>query len=191
MIHGNALETTAARRGLLGWAGAEGGPLAKQDKKPVKKDKSGVERKVVATNRRARFDYHILDTVDCGLVLQGSEVKGLRGGQSSIAESFGRVERGEVWLIGMHIPEYFEATYNNHEMRRKRKLLLSKVEIRRLVKGLEAKGATLVPLDLYFNERGYAKVKLALVRGKQDFDKRQDLKKKDDEREMRRLSRRR
>lgn len=156
------------------------------DKKSEKKS----EKKVVASNRKARFDYHILETVEAGICLIGPEVKALRTGQASIVESFGRIESGEIWLINVHIPEYLQATYNNHETRRKRKLLLSKKEIRKLDKGLAVKGTTLVPLDLYFNERGFAKVTLALVRGKQEFDKRESIKERETKREISRFTRR-
>ena len=148
------------------------------------------ERRVVATNRKAKFDYHIGESFEAGIVLVGPEVKGLRGGSSSIAEAFARFDKGELWLVGMHIPEYFEATYNNHETKRKRKLLLKKAQLKRLEKSLAVKGTTLVPLEIYFNERGIAKLKLAVGHGKQVHDKRQDIKKREHDREMRRFTRR-
>lgn len=153
------------------------------------KKKKALEKKVVATNRRARFDYFILETYEAGIALVGPEVKSLRAGQSSIAEAFARIERGEAWILNVHVPEYVEASYNNVESRRKRKLLLNKKEIKKIEKALTVKGTTLVPLDIYFNERGIAKVTLAVVRGKQDFDKRESIKRRESDREIARYTR--
>ena len=141
---------------------------------------------MVATNRRARHEYHIHDVYEAGLILHGSEVKSLRSGHLSINEAFGRVDAGEVWLVGMHVDEYVEANRFNHITRRRRKLLLHRAEIKKLEKKVKEKGNTLVPLEVYFNERGLAKISIALVSGKKLHDKREDIKKRDAEREMRR-----
>lgn len=140
-------------------------------------------------NRRASFDYEILETFEAGLELTGSEVKSLRGGQGSIAEAYARTRGGEVWLEGANIPIYNEASYNNHEPTRPRKLLLKKREIAEIAKGLERKGLTLVPLKLYF-KGGWAKLYVALARGKKRYDKRQDEAKKDAKRQMERALKR-
>lgn len=153
--------------------------MAKNDK-----NKQGVDR-VVATNRKARHQYHLTDRLEAGIVLHGSEVKSVRGGQASIAEAYCRITDGGVWIIGLHIPEYADATYNNHEPARRRKLLLSRREIRKLERQIKLKGTTLVPLDIHFNERGFAKITIAMATGKKQHDKRADLKKRDLEREAR------
>jgi SsrA-binding protein len=139
-------------------------------------------RKVVATNRKARHDYHILETYEAGLVLVGTEVKSLRAGRASLVDGFASLNDGEIWLEGVHIPEYAQGTWTNHEPRRKRKLLLHRSEIGKLQDATREKGFTLVPLSLYFND-GRAKVELALARGKRDYDKRQALKERQDKRE--------
>ncbi len=141
-------------------------------------------------NRRATFDYEILETFEAGLSLRGSEVKSLRQGGSSIAEAFARVKGGEVWLEGMNIPVYEQASYNNHEPLRSRKLLMSKHEIDEITKGLERKGLTLIPLKLYFN-KGWAKLSVGLAKGKKLYDKRHDKAKKDAQREMQRAMKQR
>lgn len=140
-------------------------------------------------NRRARHDYHILETVEAGLVLRGCEVKSLRQGQASLAESFARVDDGEVFLHGMYIAPYQEGPYDNPPPRRRRKLLLHRREIARLASKASGTGYTLVPLSLYF-KRGLAKVELALVQGKRQYDKREAIKKREAEREMRRAAKR-
>lgn len=134
-------------------------------------------------NRRASFDYEILESYEAGIVLTGSEVKSLREGNATIAESFARVRQGEVWLEGVHIAPYEQASYNNHEPLRSRKLLLSRAEIREIQKGIERKGLTLVPSKIYFKD-GWAKVSIALGRGKKKYDKRQDQAKRDAKRQM-------
>ena len=139
-------------------------------------------RKVVASNRKARHDFHIDDTFEAGLVLTGTEVKALRAGRASLVDGFGTVERGEAWLEGVHIPEYTEGTWTNHAPRRKRKLLLHRREIEELARETQAKGHTIVPLSLYFVD-GRAKVEIALARGKKEYDKRHTLKEKQDQRE--------
>ena len=144
------------------------------------------ERQMVARNKRAFHDYAISDTYEAGLVLSGTEVKSLRAGGGSIAEAFGRVRDGEVWLLNANIPPYAMRGYADHEPKRPRKLLLHRKEIRRIQKALEEKGYTLVPLSLYFNARGVAKVKMALARGKRMGDRREDVKKRDAKREVER-----
>ena len=144
------------------------------------KDTSG--RKLVASNRKARHDFHIDDTFEAGLVLTGTEVKALRAGRASLVDGFASVERGEAWLEGVHIPEYTEGTWTNHAPRRKRKLLLHRREIEELARETQAKGHTIVPLALYFVD-GRAKVEIALARGKKEYDKRHTLKEKQDVRE--------
>lgn len=141
-------------------------------------------------NRRATFEFELLERFEAGIELTGSEVKSLRQGGGSIAESFARVQNGEVWLEGMNIPTYKDASYNNHEPARPRRLLLNRREIAEITKGLERKGLTLVPLDLRF-KGGWAKVDIALARGKKLHDKRKDAASKDAKREIEReLSRR-
>jgi SsrA-binding protein len=135
------------------------------------------------TNRRAGFDYEILETFEAGISLTGSEVKSLRQGGGSIAEAYARVKGGEVWLEGMNIVVYNEASYNNHEPLRSRKLLLKKNEITEITKGLERKGLTLVPLKLYFKD-GWAKLNMGLARGKKNYDKRATEAKREAKREM-------
>jgi SsrA-binding protein len=147
-------------------------------------------RKVVAQNRRARHDYHIEDTYEAGLVLTGTEVKSLRAGHASLVDGYALVRDDEVWLMGVHIPEYTEGTWTNHEPRRARKLLLHRREIGKLIEKTQEQGLTIVPLALYFKE-GRAKVEIAVARGKRSYDKRQDLAKRDAAREMERATRRR
>jgi len=137
----------------------------------------------VARNKRASHDYHILDTWEAGLVLTGSEVKSLRNGRANIGDAYANLRDGEVYLINLHISPYEQASYFNHEPTRTRKLLLHKKEIRKMIGAVERQGLTLIPLELYF-KKGKAKVALALGKGKKLHDKRADLRKKDDEREM-------
>lgn len=145
-------------------------------------------RKVVASNRKARHEYQILDTWEAGLVLQGPEVKSLREGKVSFQDAFARIERGEVWLYSLHISPYEQANRFNVDPVRTRKLLLHGHEIRKLVGKVEEKGLTLIPLDIYFRA-GYAKVTLALAKGKQLHDKREKLKQRTQERETQRALR--
>jgi SsrA-binding protein len=140
-------------------------------------------RKVIASNRKARHDYALLDTFEAGLVLTGTEVKSLREGRASLVDGFALVENGEVFLHGVHIPEYTEGTWNNHAPRRVRKLLLHRAEINRLMIKIREGGLTMVPLQLYFSD-GKAKVEIALARGKKSYDKRQDLAERDANREI-------
>jgi SsrA-binding protein len=144
-------------------------------------------RKLVAQNRKARHDYAIEDTFEAGLVLQGTEVKSLRAGRASLVDAYGRIRDGEVWLEGMHVPEYAEGTWTNHEPRRPRKLLLHKNEIARLIGKTKESGLTLIPLSLYFKD-GRAKVELALARGKRAYDKRASLAARDAQREVERVT---
>jgi SsrA-binding protein len=147
-------------------------------------------RKLIAQNRKARHDYHIEDTYEAGLVLTGTEVKSLRAGRASLVDAYARVRDGEVWLEGMHVPEYTEGTWTNHEPRRSRKLLLHRAEIEKLVGKTKEGGSTLVPLALYFKD-GRAKVELALARGKRAYDKRAALAERDARREVERATGRR
>ncbi|MGW0432905.1 SsrA-binding protein SmpB [Micromonospora sp. NPDC003197] len=147
-------------------------------------------RKVVASNRKARHDYAIVDTYEAGLALTGTEVKSLRAGHASLVDAFAQERDGELFLYGMHIPEYTQGTWTNHEPRRTRKLLLNRIEISRLTGKLQETGVTLVPLSVYFSD-GWAKVEIGLARGKKSYDKRQDLAKRDAEREIRRAAGRR
>ena len=148
--------------------------------RPVTKE-SG--RKLIAQNKKARHDYFIEDSFECGLVLTGTEVKSLRAGRASLVDAYARIVDGEVWLEGMHIPEYTQASWTNHEPRRTRKLLLHRGEIMRLVGKTKEGGLTLVPLALYFRD-GRAKVELALARGRKSYDKRQAMATRDAQREM-------
>lgn len=145
-------------------------------------------RKTVATNRKARHEYEVLETFEAGLVLKGPEVKSLREGRVAFKDAFARVERGEVWLYNLHITPYEAANRWNEDPERPRKLLLHAHEIRRLVGAVEQKGLTLVPLDLHFT-RGYAKVTLGVARGRQMHDKRDKLKKREQDREAQRAMR--
>jgi SsrA-binding protein len=140
-------------------------------------------RQVVAQNRKARHDYAILDTVEAGLVLTGTEVKSLRLGRASLVDGFGQIRDGEAWLEGVHIPEYVQGTWTNHTPRRARKLLMHREQIDRWDQRTREGGLTLVPLSLYFRD-GRVKVELALARGKRSYDKRQDLAKRDAQREI-------
>jgi SsrA-binding protein len=139
-------------------------------------------RTVVATNRKARHDYHIEDTFEAGLVLWGTEVKSLRAGRASLVDGYATLDRGEVWLEGVHIPEYTQGTWTNHAARRRRKLLLHRREIERLQGALSGTGLTVVPLQLYFRD-GRAKVEIAVARGKKAYDKRHALRERQDRRE--------
>lgn len=147
-------------------------------------------RTIIARNRRARHDYHIEDEFEAGIVLVGTEVKSLRAGRASLTDGFAEIRDGELWLMGVHIPEYTLGTWTNHEPRRPRKLLLHRREIDRLASQVAERGLTIVPLALYF-AGGRVKVELALARGKRAYDKRQDLARRDAAREVERALRRR
>lgn len=151
----------------------------------AKKPERDGARKVVASNRKARHDYTIGDVYEAGLVLQGTEVKSLRLGRASLIDGFASVEGGEAYLENVHIPEYTEGTWTNHEPRRKRKLLLHSAEIVKLANATTEAGYTLVPLQVYFKD-GRAKVEIAVARGKRDYDKRYALREKQDAREAQR-----
>ena len=131
-------------------------------------------QKLIAQNKKARHDYSILDTYECGIVLTGTEVKSLRAGRASLIDGFAMIENGELWMHGVHIPEYTEGTWTNHTPRRKRKLLVHREEIRKLNGKMKDSGTTLVPLQLYFKD-GRAKVEIALAKGKKAHDKRDSL----------------
>jgi len=161
--------------------------MAKKSKK-TKDDKKSTNENVIAQNRKARHNYQVLDTLECGIVLQGSEVKSLRSGSLSLDEAYGRMKGDEVWLVGADIPEYSHATSYGHEPKRPRKLLLHRREIRKFASQAYEKGLTLVPLKMYFKQ-GRAKVLLGICRGKQLHDKRQSLKKAQTDREIQRALR--
>ncbi|HEY4191225.1 MAG TPA: SsrA-binding protein SmpB [Mesorhizobium sp.] len=149
--------------------------------------KADPNSKVAAENRKARFNYEVLDTIETGIVLSGTEVKSLRGGHANIQESYASFEGGEIWLINSYLPEYLQANRFNHEPRRRRKLLVSKREMARLSQSIDREGMTLVPLKVYFNDRGRAKLLLAVARGKKLHDKRETEKQRDWNREKGRL----
>ncbi|MCX4801229.1 SsrA-binding protein SmpB [Streptomyces sp. NPDC058682] len=142
-------------------------------------------RKLIAQNKKARHDYAILDTYECGLVLTGTEVKSMRQGRASLVDGFVSVESGEAWLYNVHVPEYSQGTWTNHSARRKRKLLMHREEIDKLERKADESGHTIVPLSLYFKD-GRAKVEIALAKGKKEYDKRQTMREKQDTRETNR-----
>jgi len=145
-------------------------------------------QRITISNRKARHDYFILEALETGIVLTGTEVKSLRKGNANLQDSYADLKNGEVWLEGMHISPYEHGSISNHEPTRRRKLLLQKKQIRKLIGSLKEKGLTLVPLSVYF-KGPYAKVELALVRGKKSYDKREAIAKRDAERDMARLKR--
>jgi SsrA-binding protein len=147
-------------------------------------------KKIIASNRRARHDYTIESTVEAGLVLTGTEVKSLRAGRATLTEGYGQIIDNEAWLYGVHIPQYAQGTWTNHEPRRTRKLLMHRKEIDKLASSIKERGLTLIPLSLYFTG-GKVKIELGLARGKRAYDKRQDLAKRDAAREVERELRRR
>ncbi len=147
-------------------------------------------RKLAAQNRRARFDYFIDDTLEAGLMLTGTEVKSLRTGKASISESYAGISKGELFLFNAHIPEYLQAgRWLQHEVRRPRKLLLHRRELAKLMMALKTKGATIIPMSIYFNDRGIAKVELGIATGKKQVDKRQTEKERSWQRDKARLMR--
>lgn len=167
--------------------------MAKQDKKATKKaDKKEAEKneRVVADNRKARHNYHVLDTLECGIVLVGSEVKSLRNGTLTLDEAYGQVKDGEVWLVGANIAEYSYSHDLNHVPKRRRKLLMHRREIAKFAGQAYEKGLTLVPLKVYFKQ-GRAKVLMGICRGKQKHDKRETLKKREAQRDIDRAMRKR
>lgn len=152
-----------------------------------KQSKPKINTGLIADNRRARFDYEVLDTLEAGIMLTGTEVKSLRTGKAQITESYASPEGGELWLINAYIPEYLQANRFNHEEKRKRKLLVSKKELARLSQSVERGGNTIVPLKLYFNDRGIAKLLLGVAKGRKSHDKREVQKNRDWNREKSRL----
>jgi SsrA-binding protein len=143
------------------------------------------EEKTVISNRKARHEYEIIDSTEAGLVLLGSEVKSLRAGRANLSDAYARVINGEIWIIGMHISAYKEATYQNHDPLRERKLLLHKNEIKKLTRRVEEKGYTLIPLRVYFR-RNIAKVEIGFARGKRKYDKKTDIADRDAKRDIER-----
>jgi len=152
--------------------------------------KPDLQKRLIASNRKARHDYSILQTYECGLVLSGTEVKSLRAGRAALGDGYGQIKDGEVWLQGVHIPEYDMGTWTNHLPRRSRKLLLHRAEIAKIAVSLRDPGLTLVPLALYFSD-GYAKVEIGLARGRKSYDKRQAIAERDSKREVARAMGRR
>ena len=145
-----------------------------------------VGKKLIAQNKKARHDFSIEDVYECGIVLTGTEVKSLRAGRASLIDGFAMIENGELWLHGVHIPEYTEGTWTNHTPRRKRKLLVNKVELRKIAGRTKDSGITLVPLQLYFNN-GKAKIEVAIAKGKKAHDKREAIKEREADREVSRV----
>jgi len=143
--------------------------------------------KLITDNRKARFNYEILEDIECGIVLQGTEMKPLRAGKASLSDAYAKIINGELFLMQMHIPKYENGTYNNHDENRKRKLLVHKRELERLERKLEEKHLTAVPLKVYFNSKGFVKILIGIGRGKKNYDKRDSIKKRDTERDMKRL----
>jgi SsrA-binding protein len=164
--------------------------MASSKKKDKAKSSSDGVRSV-ADNRKARHNFEVIDTLECGVVLVGSEVKSLRAGKISLEEAYGRVRDDEVWLIGCDIAEYAQATAWQHDPKRPRKLLLHRRQVQKFARQAHEKGLTLVPLKVYFNERGIAKVLLGLCRGRKLHDKREKLRKEDQHRDIQRAMRRR
>lgn len=152
-----------------------------------RKKSAAIATGLIAENRRARYDYEILDTIEAGLVLTGSEVRSLRNGKAQITESYASPENDELWLINSYIPEYVQANRLNHAERRARKLLVSRKELNRLFGEVQRAGHTIVPLKLYFNEHGRAKILIGVARGKKNFDKRQTERNRDWARQKSRL----
>ena len=159
-------------------------PTASKPAKSVKAEKPGREPKMVSENRKARHEFTVLDSLECGIMLAGSEVKSLRDGKLSLDEAYARIKDGDLWLLGADIAEYPQAALFNHKPKRPRKLLVHKVEFRKFAERAKEKGLTLIPLKCYFNERGIAKVLVGLCKGKKLHDKRETLKKADAKRDM-------
>ncbi len=149
--------------------------------------KEKIQTSVQIKNKRATFDYELLDTFTTGIVLTGTEIKSIRLGKASLVDSYCLVERGEVWVKNMYVAEYFYGTYNNHVARRDRKLLLNRKEIRKLEAAERNSGFTIIPTRLFINEKGLAKLVIAIAKGKKEYDKRASLREKDDKREIDRM----
>jgi SsrA-binding protein len=137
-------------------------------------------------NKKAAFEFHFIQTFTAGIVLTGTEVKSIREGKANFSDSYCIMQNGEMWVKNLHIHEYKEGSYNNHEPKRQRKLLLNKKELEKIQSKLKEKGTTIIPVQLYFNERGYAKLDIAIARGKKLYDKRESIKEKDVKRQMQR-----
>src|SRR4051812_23583768 len=137
-------------------------------------------------NKKASYEYHFIQTYSAGIMLTGTEVKSIREGKANLSDSYCMIQNDEVWVKNMHVSEYKQGSYNNHEPKRQRKLLLNKAELRKIQSKLREKGTTIIPVKLFFSERGIAKLEIAVARGKKTFDKREDIKKKDIMREMNR-----
>ncbi len=163
------------------------GGSSRLNQRVMAKQKTDPNYKVIAENRRARFDYAIEEDIECGIVLQGSEVKSLRAGGSNIAESYATVDDGELWLVNSYIAPYEQAKVFKHEERRRRKLLVSRKQMSDLWNATQRKGMTLVPLVLYFNHKGLAKIKIGIAKGKKTHDKRETQAKRDWSRQKQRL----
>ena len=146
--------------------------------------KEKMKADVVIKNKRATFDYELLDTFTAGIVLTGTEIKSIRLGKASLVDTFCLVDKGELWVKNMYIAEYFYGTYNNHAARRDRKLLLTKKELRKISEAVRTSGFTIIPTKLFINDRGLAKVVIAIARGKKEYDKRDSIRERDDRREM-------
>ncbi|MCI5784189.1 MAG: SsrA-binding protein SmpB [Bacteroidales bacterium] len=146
-----------------------------------------ISKDINIKNRRATFDYAIVETYTAGIVLTGTEIKSIRLGKASLADTYCYVNNGEVWIKNMYIAEYFYGTYNNHNERRERKLLLNRREIADLQKNGKESGFSIIPLKLFISDKGYAKIVIALARGKKEFDKRQSIKEREDKRDMARM----
>lgn len=146
-----------------------------------------LQKEIKIKNKKARFNYELLESFDAGIQLRGTEIKSIRMGKASITESFCEVKEGEVFIVNMHIDEYDWGTYNNHKIRRDRKLLLTKTEIQKLEKKTNESGLTIVPTLLYINSKGLAKLRISLARGKKLYDKRNTIKEKDLRRDMQRI----
>lgn len=146
--------------------------------------KEKIKNDVLIKNKRATFDYELLETFTAGIVLTGTEIKSIRQGKASLVDTFCIVEKGEVWVKNMYVAEYFYGTYNNHVARRDRKLLLNKKEIRKIFDAIRTSGFTVVPTRLFVNEKGLAKLVIAIAKGKKEYDKRDSIRERDDRREM-------
>ena len=146
--------------------------------------KEKISNNVLIKNKRATFDYELIETYEAGIVLTGTEIKSIRLGKASLVDTFCIVERGEIWVKNMYVAEYFYGTYNNHSARRDRKLLLNKKEIRHIDSAVRTQGVTVVPTKLFINEKGLAKLVIAIARGKKEYDKRDSIRERDDKREL-------
>jgi SsrA-binding protein len=144
-------------------------------------------QKIIIKNKKAGFEYHLLTKYSAGIMLTGTEVKSIREGKATLSDAFCILTNGELWIKNMHVSEYKQGSYNNHEPKRMRKLLVQKSELRKIQSKLREKGLTIIPIQLYFNERGYAKIDISIARGKKLFDKREDMKTKAARRELRNI----